>query len=310
MEFLFAAAAQRASSRRLHLPPFSAAAQILFPSDAPLEELPMGSPGDRPRTDSAAPGSDEDAYLPVSARAQAALRLTPSAPSASAMDEAEIAEAELDDDDDDDEADVVKILMLGDSGVGKTCCMHSFVEGKFSSTLMATAGVEFQMKTIRVRTRRGRRKVSLQIWDTAGQERFQKITRAFYKHTDGVVFTYDVSDRKSFDNLQKWVAAMQSEVTTATAMRTMLIGNKVDLPARAVRCEARLLSAAPAVLPFFVSSPRPSLPPSIASAHALAPARPTSAPNHSRARLRGLARSLLSFRCRRRRARRRRRSTA
>jgi small GTP-binding protein len=160
------------------------------------------------------------------------------------MDEAEIAEAELDDDDDDGEADVVKILMLGDSGVGKTCCMHSFVEGKFSSTLMATAGVEFQMKTIRVRTRRGRRKVSLQIWDTAGQERFQKITRAFYKNTDGVVFTYDVSDRKSFDNLQKWVAAMQSEVTTATAMQTMLIGNKVDLPTRAVRRAARLLSAA------------------------------------------------------------------
>jgi small GTP-binding protein len=194
----------------------------------PTAELPMGGAPER------SPSSSEDEYDgPVSDRAHAIMRL-PTAPSTREMDEAEMAEAELDDDDE-EEAEAVKILMLGDSGVGKTCCMHSFVDGKFASTLMATAGVEFQMKTIRVRTRKHRRKVSLQIWDTAGQERFQKITRAFYKNTHGVVFMYDTCDHKSFDSLQRWVDAMQAEIASTTGMQTILIGNKIDLPNREVR---------------------------------------------------------------------------
>ena len=89
---------------------------------------------------------------------------------------------------------LAKLIIIGDSGVGKTNLILSFVGEPFKENYVATIGVDFKIKTMNV----GNRRYKLQIWDTAGQERFKNITQTYYKGAAGIILTYSIIDRSSF----------------------------------------------------------------------------------------------------------------
>uniref|UniRef100_A0A182P478 Ras-related protein Rab-43 n=1 Tax=Anopheles epiroticus TaxID=199890 RepID=A0A182P478_9DIPT len=116
-----------------------------------------------------------------------------------------------------------KIVLIGDSGTGKTCIVQRFKSGTFAESHGNTIGVDFSMKTVSV----DGKKVKLQIWDTAGQERFRTITQSYYRSANGVLIVYDITKRSSFLSLQRWI----DEVRRYTPSNVMIfvIGNKSDL---------------------------------------------------------------------------------
>jgi small GTP-binding protein len=116
-----------------------------------------------------------------------------------------------------------KFIIVGSSGVGKTAILKRLVEDTFSEESIATIGVEFDSTILMVDDR----KVKLQIWDTAGQERFRSIAKAYYRNAVGVIVVYDLTDRKSFDELAGWLTDIHT-LCDANAV-VQLIGNKADL---------------------------------------------------------------------------------
>ena len=94
----------------------------------------------------------------------------------------------------------IKLLLIGDSGVGKSCCLLRFSEDSFTPSFITTIGIDFKIRTIELDGKR----VKLQIWDTAGQERFQSLGVAFYRGADCCVLVYDVNNNKSFEALDSW----------------------------------------------------------------------------------------------------------
>ena len=90
----------------------------------------------------------------------------------------------------------IKLLLIGDSGVGKSCCLLRFSEDSFTPSFITTIGIDFKIRTIDLDGKR----VKLQIWDTAGQERFRTITTAYYRGAMGILLVYDVTDEKSFNS--------------------------------------------------------------------------------------------------------------
>lgn len=90
--------------------------------------------------------------------------------------------------------DQIKLLLIGDSGVGKSCCLLRFSEDSFTPSFITTIGIDFKIRTIELDGKR----VKLQIWDTAGQERFRTITTAYYRGAMGILLVYDVTDERSF----------------------------------------------------------------------------------------------------------------
>ncbi|XP_036411335.1 ras-related protein Rab-13-like [Megalops cyprinoides] len=119
-----------------------------------------------------------------------------------------------------------KLLLIGDSGVGKTCLIIRFAEDSFNSTFISTIGIDFKVKTIEVEGK----KVKLQIWDTAGQERFKTITTAYYRGAMGIVLVYDITDVKSFENIQNWLKSIKENASAGVSR--MLLGNKCDIEAK------------------------------------------------------------------------------
>eukprot|EP01083_Nonionella_stella_P152891 490543_1 len=123
---------------------------------------------------------------------------------------------------------MLKVIVLGDSGVGKTSLMSRWVHKKFDGRYKATIGADFLTKEIPV----GDKLVSIQVWDTAGQERFASLGVAFYRGADAVILVYDVSDRTSFENLTKW---KQDFIENGSPKKPnefpfIIFGNKTDLP--------------------------------------------------------------------------------
>lgn len=90
----------------------------------------------------------------------------------------------------------IKLLLIGDSGVGKSCCLLRFSEDSFTPSFITTIGIDFKIRTIELDGKR----VKLQIWDTAGQERFRTITTAYYRGAMGILLVYDVTDQRSFES--------------------------------------------------------------------------------------------------------------
>jgi small GTP-binding protein len=123
----------------------------------------------------------------------------------------------------DDYEHLVKILMVGESGVGKTCLIKRFIKNEFSLTHLSTIAIDFKMKVLKVQNTM----LKLQIWDTAGQERFNTLTAGFFKGSDGVVVTYSVTERKSYDNVNKWMNQIHS--LAPKNVRIVLVGNKIDM---------------------------------------------------------------------------------
>ena len=116
----------------------------------------------------------------------------------------------------------LKILLVGDSDVGKTSLLSKYTDDKFPDTYLATVGVEFRVKSIIKKNF----KVNLQIWDTAGQERFRSVTKNFFYNADGILFVYDITNRDSFDGVKSWIQQSESLICK---FEKILIGNKCDL---------------------------------------------------------------------------------
>uniref|UniRef100_A0A3P9P882 small monomeric GTPase n=1 Tax=Poecilia reticulata TaxID=8081 RepID=A0A3P9P882_POERE len=119
-----------------------------------------------------------------------------------------------------------KLLLIGDSGVGKTCVLFRFSEDAFNSTFISTIGIDFKIRTIEL----DGKKIKLQIWDTAGQERFRTITTAYYRGAMGIMLVYDITNEKSFDNIKNWIRNIEEAFLTLardikSKMDTKMEGN-------------------------------------------------------------------------------------
>ena len=116
-----------------------------------------------------------------------------------------------------------KLLLIGNSSVGKSSLLFRFVENVWDDNFVPTIGVDFKLKTLEINGK----KVKLQIWDTAGQERFKNITSSYYRGGNGVLVVYDITDRESFENLTSWL--IEIEKNANKNVYKLLIGNKCDL---------------------------------------------------------------------------------
>lgn len=121
---------------------------------------------------------------------------------------------------------LLKVIILGDSSVGKTSLMNQYVNKKFSNQYKATIGADFLTKDVVIDDK----EVTIQIWDTAGQERFQSLGVAFYRGADCCVLVFDVTNPKSFDSLESWKDEflIQSSPSDPDAFPFVVLGNKVD----------------------------------------------------------------------------------
>lgn len=126
----------------------------------------------------------------------------------------------------------IKILMLGDSGVGKTSLVQRFCEDSFQGGLVGTMGVDFKMRTEEVNGEN----VLVQVWDTAGQERFHKITHAYYRGSHGILLVYDMCDQHTLSNISYWMGNIRDNASTGVS--TCLVGNKKDLRDKAIAAGA------------------------------------------------------------------------
>jgi len=120
-----------------------------------------------------------------------------------------------------------KLLIIGDSGVGKSSLLVRFADNQFTGNYITTIGVDFKIRTIEINGER----VKLQIWDTAGQERFRTITSTYYRGTHGVIVVYDVSSGESFANVKRWLHEIDAN---CDVVNRILVGNKNDDPDRKV----------------------------------------------------------------------------
>ncbi|XP_022967899.1 ras-related protein RABA4d-like [Cucurbita maxima] len=118
---------------------------------------------------------------------------------------------------------VFKVVLIGDSAVGKTQLLARFSRNEFSVDSKATIGVEFQTKTLVV----DQKTVKAQIWDTAGQERYRAVTSAYYRGAVGAMLVYDMTKRQSFDHMSRWLEELRGHADKNIVI--MLIGNKCDL---------------------------------------------------------------------------------
>ena len=127
---------------------------------------------------------------------------------------------------------LLKVIILGDSGVGKTSLMNQYVNKKFNAQYKATIGADFLTKDVTV----DERLVTMQIWDTAGQERFQSLGVAFYRGADSCVLVFDVVQPKTFDNLDSWrdEFLIQAGPSDPDNFPFIVLGNKVDADGRIV----------------------------------------------------------------------------
>ena len=115
-----------------------------------------------------------------------------------------------------------KLLLMGDSQVGKTSLLLNYTEHIFPEEHIATIGVEYKDKYII----KDNYNIRLQIWDTAGQERFRSITKSIYRNANGVLFVYDITNKESFANIKNWIKDLQN---VGNDIKGIIVGNKIDL---------------------------------------------------------------------------------
>ncbi|KAG8489152.1 hypothetical protein CXB51_017176 [Gossypium anomalum] len=116
-----------------------------------------------------------------------------------------------------------KIVLIGDSAVGKSNLLSRFARNEFDNNSKATIGVEFQTQAVEI----DGKEIKAQIWDTAGQERFRAVTSAYYRGAVGALIVYDITRRSSFDSIKRWLDELSTHCDTTVAR--MVVGNKCDL---------------------------------------------------------------------------------
>ena len=117
----------------------------------------------------------------------------------------------------------LNILLVGDANVGKTSILLKYTENFFPNQYQATIGVEYKMKIIKLNNMN----IKLQIWDTAGQERYKSIAKNFFHSANGVFLVFDITNKQSFENLNKWIEDVKEN--SPKDCKYIIIGNKSDL---------------------------------------------------------------------------------
>ncbi|CAM6089138.1 unnamed protein product [Calypogeia fissa] len=115
-----------------------------------------------------------------------------------------------------------KLLLIGDSGVGKSSLLLRFADDSYLETYISTIGVDFKIRTVEL----DGKTVKLQIWDTAGQERFRTITSSYYRGAHGIIVVYDVTDQESFNNVKQWLNEIDRYASED--VNKLIVGNKSD----------------------------------------------------------------------------------
>ncbi|GAB2224477.1 hypothetical protein Droror1_Dr00005238 [Drosera rotundifolia] len=147
---------------------------------------------------------------------------------------------------------LLKVIVLGDVGVGKTSLIDRYVRAKFNTLHKATIGADFVTKELQIDDKL----VNLQIWDTAGQERFQSLGSAFYRGADCCVLVYDINALKSFESLQHWHQEFikQTNIQDSTKFPFVLIGNKIDIDGGIIQTTAKEWCKLNGDIPYFETS--------------------------------------------------------
>ena len=132
---------------------------------------------------------------------------------------------------------VVKLLIIGDSGVGKSCLLSRWLDDTFDTSFVSTLGMDFRCQNIKVKNQW----VRMQVWDTAGQEKFKAVTASYYRGSHGVLLCYAVNDRSSFAAVDAWLEGFFSQGGEEGTPIT-IIGNKCDLERQVTFEEGRVLA--------------------------------------------------------------------
>lgn len=149
---------------------------------------------------------------------------------------------------------LLSLLLLGDSGVGKSALLMRFADDTFTESFIATIGIDFKIQTLQI----DGKTVKLQIWDTAGQEKFRTITSAYYRGAMGILLVYDVTDDTSFINVRNWMRQIRQ--CAAAQVCLVLVGNKVDMESdRKITTEQGEELAAEFGIPFHETSAKSNL---------------------------------------------------
>ena len=149
---------------------------------------------------------------------------------------------------------IFKILLLGDSAVGKTCVLLRYSDASFIDNHVSTIGLDYRLKLIKINDNTN---VKLQLWDSAGQDRFKAITRNYYKGAHGIVLMYDVTSPVSFSNIKNWIH--QIKENTNEKIKICLVGNKIDSDERKISYEDGKKLADEYKLQFFESSAKENI---------------------------------------------------
>ncbi|EOD18748.1 ras-related protein [Emiliania huxleyi CCMP1516] len=115
------------------------------------------------------------------------------------------------------------LVLIGDSGVGKSCLLLRFADDKWTDSYISTIGVDFKIRTVQL----DGKNIKLQIWDTAGQERFRTISSTYYRGAHGIIVVYDITNRESFNNVKRWLKEIDKYAREN--VNKLLVGNKADL---------------------------------------------------------------------------------
>jgi small GTP-binding protein len=144
-----------------------------------------------------------------------------------------------------DDSTKVKIMIIGDAGVGKTSIIRKYVKNEFTENYLSTIGFDFQKKKLTI----GKKVINLCIWDTAGQERYQVMGKSYYNSSEGFIIVYDITDPRSFQSITNWIE--QIKESAPKEAKCVLFGNKSDLTNRAITEEEGKNKANEHKMPFY-----------------------------------------------------------
>ena len=122
----------------------------------------------------------------------------------------------------------IQLIMVGESGVGKTSLIRRYTNNIFNINHLETIGIEFFNKEERINDQI----IQIKLWDTAGQEIFHSLTKNFYRKADGIIIVYDITNKESFERIQDWVKSVYDNTDTYKEIQMIIVGNKIDLEER------------------------------------------------------------------------------